>query len=852
MPDELTPSTNIEKFLAKTAGESVELPEPATRIEKYLSKIASEQTITEATDNWLDEHIDPSTGYVLDSTLTMNNAAPPASAVGDLKSALNSFGNIDSAPIDISSGTMGKAYSGNVGQTYSVINSTNRCSIIPPIALGKGVITIHANSGYRISFRVINPSTDSVLMDSGWRTGDVSFELWDSFVYGFTYGKDSDASTNISELSSNISASFTSSLVNSIDNLEKDNYKVLVGYGDGKIVQGAVTTNKGANASSTTKVRLGTNMKANNIIHIECDNGYCFIPLCYAESGGSYLGVYQPNGTYVKSGTINWFTEWDVATIGKNVYALMLSKSGEGMETSFTPSDAYGHFRFYSKSHIGEAEIAEYASQNKRIANVQFLFEDGGIAANGTNYDGDAAYKQATKRTGFIPVDCNAGDIVYFESTDKSISVRLFVYNSSNSIIWDSQWDNAEQACVHADGNKYRVVLQDQAPSGEITVEEAFNALRVYVKENTQSPIALSPSKRQFCVMSHNVGQWCNGGGSVATYDVRDNYNALHKEIIKRSCPDILCIQEYTNKVALLGDFYDGFYEDNSPNNNIYSGKCIASNFKQSGKTLVVYADQASASADAVKCCYAYSYVWINGRRVCVIDTHLSTTAATAKLQMAELMAFAETQTYVIICGDFNLDCRAKTDQNYIDAFKPWVDAGYNMANYSDWGFMVTCYNTLSNDAAIDNIITSGNIEIKYACVDQQKKDAALDSKIDHLPIIAYIAFAEDDANDPFIVTLTPTAEDFSGTMDKTVAEINTAYEAGRKIVFRVMQSATTHMDVDCTARWFDGSTYPSFNGFILNGSNNLIIFAFTETTSDGTKATYGTTIYPLTPMSNA
>lgn len=89
MPDELTPSTNIEKFLAKTAGESVELPEPATRIEKYLSKIASEQTITDITDTWLGEHIDPSTGYVLDSTLTLDNAAPPASAVGDLKSAID-------------------------------------------------------------------------------------------------------------------------------------------------------------------------------------------------------------------------------------------------------------------------------------------------------------------------------------------------------------------------------------------------------------------------------------------------------------------------------------------------------------------------------------------------------------------------------------------------------------------------------------------------------------------------------------------------------------------------------------------------------------------------------------------
>ena len=99
-----------------------------------------------------------------------------------------------------------------------------------------------------------------------------------------------------------------------------------------------------------------------------------------------------------------------------------------------------------------------------------------------------------------------------------------------------------------------------------------------------------------------------------------------------------------------------------------------------------------------------------------------------------------------------------------------------------------------------------------------------------------------------FVVTLTPTAEDYSGVMDKTVAEINAAYEAGQQIVFRTMTSETTYMDVDCTARWFDGSTYPSFNGFIL--SDSVFIFAFTATTNDGTKQTYGTSLYALTPAS--
>ena len=107
-----------------------------------------------------------------------------------------------------------------------------------------------------------------------------------------------------------------------------------------------------------------------------------------------------------------------------------------------------------------------------------------------------------------------------------------------------------------------------------------------------------------------------------------------------------------------------------------------------------------------------------------------------------------------------------------------------------------------------------------------------------------------DVAANPFVVTLTPTALDYSGTMDKTVAEINTAYEAGKKIVFRVMQSVTAYMDVDCTARWFNGTTYPSFNGFILNSDSDAIIFAHTGATNDGTKQTYETTIYSLTPMS--
>ena len=101
-----------------------------------------------------------------------------------------------------------------------------------------------------------------------------------------------------------------------------------------------------------------------------------------------------------------------------------------------------------------------------------------------------------------------------------------------------------------------------------------------------------------------------------------------------------------------------------------------------------------------------------------------------------------------------------------------------------------------------------------------------------------------------FLVTLTPTSLDYSGTMDKTVAEINAAYEAGQDLVFRVMTSSTTYMDVDCTARWNNGSTtYPSFNGYVVT-DNDVLLYAFTGTTNDGTKQTYSTAVYSLTPAS--
>ena len=103
--------------------------------------------------------------------------------------------------------------------------------------------------------------------------------------------------------------------------------------------------------------------------------------------------------------------------------------------------------------------------------------------------------------------------------------------------------------------------------------------------------------------------------------------------------------------------------------------------------------------------------------------------------------------------------------------------------------------------------------------------------------------------NNKFIVTLTPTSPDFSGTMDKTVAEINAAYEAGMEIWFFFELSGQGSFEFPCDAIGRAPSfTYPSFNGGMYY--NNTHMRVNTLVTDVGTKQTYATEVYSLTPAS--
>ena len=101
------------------------------------------------------------------------------------------------------------------------------------------------------------------------------------------------------------------------------------------------------------------------------------------------------------------------------------------------------------------------------------------------------------------------------------------------------------------------------------------------------------------------------------------------------------------------------------------------------------------------------------------------------------------------------------------------------------------------------------------------------------------------------IVTLTPTALDYSGTMDKTVAEIWNAHNSGQDIVFRFMMGEAEYYDVTPNLfQHIDGVSYGGISASAILATNTFAEIRTVQSVSDGTVNNYYAHIYSLTPAS--
>lgn len=102
--------------------------------------------------------------------------------------------------------------------------------------------------------------------------------------------------------------------------------------------------------------------------------------------------------------------------------------------------------------------------------------------------------------------------------------------------------------------------------------------------------------------------------------------------------------------------------------------------------------------------------------------------------------------------------------------------------------------------------------------------------------------------SEPFVITCTPTAQDYSGVMDVTFEEIKAAAEAGKKIIFKIQIGNGNFYTADATITYNALGGFRQAMGYIIDSNNNIIILAWNDTNENSN--IYYTVVYSLTPAS--
>lgn len=235
----------------------------------------------------------------------------------------------------------------------------------------------------------------------------------------------------------------------------------------------------------------------------------------------------------------------------------------------------------------------------------------------------------------------------------------------------------------------------------------------------------IDPTDFNFKVMTFNVQSWSGINEWDYINSIFEDYDV-----------DIIGSQESKSNSELTALGYTYKATGSEPNTNIVFSKHELS-------------DITSKSYDANhyegKRGYQKMYFTFNGKRIALFNTHLETHTGTTYQypQAQELFDAVSEEEYFIITGDLNTVCESVNDAQYINVVKPFVDAGYNVANCCKrFGFNDTWTSgTYASTSWYqpDNIITSANITMANMVVDMTKVELQTELAIDHLPVIAYL-----------------------------------------------------------------------------------------------------------------
>jgi hypothetical protein len=145
------------------------------------------------------------------------------------------------------------------------------------------------------------------------------------------------------------------------------------------------------------------------------------------------------------------------------------------------------------------------------------------------------------------------------------------------------------------------------------------------------------------------------------------------------------------------------------------------------------------------------------------------------------------------------------------------------------------------------NLVPTNNLEkhldniLRAASGEEPQYDLAPNWRVEqYLAAIAAKLSKGGSADNRFIVTLTPTSEDFSGTMDHTVGEMKEALDSGKDLWYAIGDNNGTYYMRISEVYSNNDDAYPSFNATAWLGSTYGLLQVFTASTDDPDRDTYG------------
>ena len=235
----------------------------------------------------------------------------------------------------------------------------------------------------------------------------------------------------------------------------------------------------------------------------------------------------------------------------------------------------------------------------------------------------------------------------------------------------------------------------------------------------------IDPTDYNFKIMSFNNQSWTGLSG----------WSYIGAAILSYGC-DIVGTQESHTTTYMTNAGYSYCEVSSTQSGNIVWSKQAVTDVTSASFTSNHYAGKRG---------YQKMKTTINGKTVAIYNTHLETSTMPQYqyAQVQELIDMLEDEEYFILTGDLNMDGHNQSDSQYLNVIKPFIDAGFNVANCSSrFGFNGTWTNGTTAAGPwnpCDNVITSSNIRLANFVVDMTKVELDTGLTIDHLPVIAYL-----------------------------------------------------------------------------------------------------------------